>query len=130
MNNLQLFAAILALPLADMETLTQVLPTQIRLRKLESNKENAFTEEAENVVELFKLSSGKPRVGPVASPIGAGSLIQKYLKDKGTGSRKDVHAYCKQINPNLSNQTIDSTAQALVKRGVMRKDQGTWRAAA
>jgi hypothetical protein len=128
-NSLQLFTAILSLSIADMEALTQVLPTQIRLRKLEAKKEDAFTEEAESVAALFQLSSGK-RVGPTASPIGAGSLIQKFLKEKGNGSRKDVHAYCIGINPNLSNQTIDSMAQTLVKKGVMRKDQGTWRAAA
>lgn len=130
MNSMQLLIAVYALPLDAMEMLAKDLPRQIRLRKLESNLQQGETSKAEDAVTLFGIEDKKDGRGKKASPNGAQSLIQRFLSEQGEGSRKEVHAFCTKHNPDLSTSTIDSTAQVLVKRQVMVKEQGTWKQAA
>jgi len=133
MTATQLILAVMNLPLADMEALQAVLPKQIHYRKLECAHLQKETAIAENVVDVLQLAeSPSTKKGPGRKPSinGAQSLIVEFLRANGSGSRKDVHSYCLNKNPDLSHNSIDNAGDALAKKNILTKCYGTWKCAA
>ena len=107
MNSADVILAVYNLPLNTMEALYASLPRQIHFLKQANVHESKALKEVNDISDtIFK---GK---------------VNLFAHVRGTV--KEIRAYCKAVNPKLTDNNIDSSSDALVKKGLFTKDYGTW----
>ena len=134
MNSADVILAVYNLPLNTMEALYASLPRQIHFLKQANVHESKALKEVNDIsdtifkgkVNLFALAAPKAQRRYTRKETSARSLIEKYFSEHVRGTVKEIRAYCKAVNPKLTDNNIDSSSDALVKKGLFTKDYGTW----